>query len=622
VGNVLNAQTLLRYTQNVLFDEGDGKNLIKKTLSSARGLKTCFFALLIGAMMILSTFTLICAAAPTTVELNLLAEESGALRSDGAMTTVVNAGDTETDEGVQAFLSFDISSIPPGSTISDVVVDFSDYTVYGDPFDGSLGDGYLRGYLHDYGTLDGEDYYPDSPTGTIMLYHTPEELDVPASDMNVAEVLQNKLGSSRFQLRLQFQPPATNNNGVADVIQFQDVKLTVTFEAPVDFSVSASPVSRAVNPGVSTSYIVTLTSFGGFSDSVSLSVDGLPSGVTGVFDSSTVTPTGTVILTVSTGVSAPVGTSTLTITGSGGGLTRQATVIFEVSTTPTELDETPPVASAGQDLTVNVGATVTFSAAGSTDNVGIVSYEWDFGDGTSGTGVTISHTYEDVGTYNVTLTVTDAAGNFSTVTIVITAEGAKAAEFPYWILIPIIIGLIAAVVIVWFLLKRRKKEKLPKPAKIKMTVDSTEILADGKSTVKITIELLDEKEKPVSALADTEIKLVSSSGKLKKPVLKIPKGKGSEQTSLLASKEAGAATVSATAKGLDRAVITVAFREKKRYCMHCGTKMPFTSKRCPECGKSPPAGVDTKACKNCNAVIPAVAKFCAECGASQPKQEE
>jgi len=606
----------------VLFDEGEEKNLIKKTVSGVRGLKACFFVLLIGALMILSTFTLICVAAPTTMELNLLAEESGALRSDGAMTTVVNAGDTETDEGVQAFLSFDISSIPPGSTITDVIVDFSDYTVYGDPFDGSLGDGYLRGYLHDYGILDGEDYFPDSPSGTIIRYHSPEEMDVPASDMNVAEALQNKLGSSRFQLRLQFQPPDTNNNGIADVVQFQSVTLAVTFEAPVDFSVSASPVSRAVNPGVSTAYTVTLTSFGGFSDSVSLSVDGLPSGVTGIFEpSSTVTPTGTATLTVTTGVSAPIGTYTLTIKGSGGGLTRQTTVTFDINTTPSELDETPPVASAGQDLTVKIGSTVTFSAAGSTDNVGIASYEWDFGDGTSGTGVTASHTYDNVGTYNVTLTVTDAAGNFSTVTIVITAEGAKAAEFPYWILIPIIIALIAVAVIVWFLLKRRKKEKVPKPAKIKMTVDSTEILADGKSTVKITIELLDEKEKPVSALADTEIKLVSSSGKVK-PVLKIPKGKRSEQTSLVASKEAGAATVSATAKGLDRAVITVNFREKKRYCMHCGTKMPFTSKRCPECSKSPPAGVDTKACKNCNAVIPAVAKFCAECGASQPKQEE
>jgi len=597
--------------------------MVEKGVSSVRAFKTGLFVLLIGAFMVLSAFTFICAAAPTTVELTVLADESGTVYEDGNVNDLVyNVGDIALDLGAQAFLSFDISSIPAGSQIVDVVVDCSNFDIYGEPFGGSLGDGYLRAYPHDYGTLDAEDYFPESPVGAIMRYGSPEELNVVESNMNVAEALQNKLGSSRFQLRLQFQPPQTNNDGVVDVVQFQDVILAVTFEAPLDFSVSASPSSRSINPGVSTTYQVTLNPFGGFSDSVSLSVEGLPSGVTGIFDSSTVTPTATAILTVTTVSATPIGAYTLTIKGSGGGLTRQTTVTLDVSETPTELDETPPVAAAGQDLTVKVGSTVTFSAAGSTDNVGIVSYEWDFGDGTTASGVTTSHTYENEGKYNVALTVTDAAGNFNTVTIVITAEGRAEAEFPYWILIPIIIALVVAAFVIWYFFLRKKKEKLPKPAKIKMTVDSTEILADGKSTAKITIELLDEKDKPVSALADTEIRLVSSRGNVKKPVVKIPKGKGSEQTILVAPKEAGAATVSADAKGLDSAVITVTFREKKRYCMNCGTKMPFISKRCPYCGRSPPAGVDTKVCKNCNAVIPVVANFCAECGASQPKQGE
>ena len=78
-------------------------------------------------------------------------------------------------------------------------------------------------------------------------------------------------------------------------------------------------------------------------------------------------------------------------------------------------------------------------------------------------------------------------------------------------------------------------------------------------------------------------------------------------------------TLSATAKGLKKADTTVTFVEKERFCMHCSNKMPFTAKRCPACGRSPPAGVDTKTCKNCSAVIPAVAKFCPECGAGQPE---
>ena len=51
---------------------------------------------------------------------------------------------------------------------------------------------------------------------------------------------------------------------------------------------------------------------------------------------------------------------------------RALTVALEV------IDTTPPVANAGQDQTVNAGTIVTFDASGSSDNVGIVSYEWDF----------------------------------------------------------------------------------------------------------------------------------------------------------------------------------------------------------------------------------------------------
>jgi PKD repeat protein len=39
-----------------------------------------------------------------------------------------------------------------------------------------------------------------------------------------------------------------------------------------------------------------------------------------------------------------------------------------------------------------------------------VSYGWDFGDGTSGTGEHVSHTYGRAGSYTVSLTVTDNGG--------------------------------------------------------------------------------------------------------------------------------------------------------------------------------------------------------------------
>jgi len=57
------------------------------------------------------------------------------------------------------------------------------------------------------------------------------------------------------------------------------------------------------------------------------------------------------------------------------------------------------------------GKTVIFNASLSYDYNGeITSYEWDFGDGYTGTGMIISHTYTNYGTYTVTLEVTDDDG--------------------------------------------------------------------------------------------------------------------------------------------------------------------------------------------------------------------
>jgi len=85
-----------------------------------------------------------------------------------------------------------------------------------------------------------------------------------------------------------------------------------------------------------------------------------------------------------------------------------------------KLDKTAPVGDAGGDRSVAQNILVTFDASRSSDNVGVVSYEWDFGDGSKGTGLTTTHTYKETGTYSVRLTVKDAAGNKNTNSVSIT----------------------------------------------------------------------------------------------------------------------------------------------------------------------------------------------------------
>jgi len=60
------------------------------------------------------------------------------------------------------------------------------------------------------------------------------------------------------------------------------------------------------------------------------------------------------------------------------------------------------------------GETVTFDASASSDLDGtIVSYDWSFGDGDKGTGMSATHAYASVGVYNVTLKVTNNYGSYS-----------------------------------------------------------------------------------------------------------------------------------------------------------------------------------------------------------------
>jgi serine protease len=72
------------------------------------------------------------------------------------------------------------------------------------------------------------------------------------------------------------------------------------------------------------------------------------------------------------------------------------------------------------------GLVCSFNGSGSTDDNGITSYSWTFGDGSTGTGATTSRTYAAGGTYSVTLTVRDAGNLTGTRTQSVTATASSA----------------------------------------------------------------------------------------------------------------------------------------------------------------------------------------------------
>jgi PKD repeat protein len=99
-------------------------------------------------------------------------------------------------------------------------------------------------------------------------------------------------------------------------------------------------------------------------------------------------------------------TVTLTVTDNDGA-SSTCTTTANITATPNE----PPICDANGPYTGTEGLPVTFDGSGSSDPDGTVdAYAWDFGDGSTGTGVSPTHTYATAGTFAVELCVTDNDG--------------------------------------------------------------------------------------------------------------------------------------------------------------------------------------------------------------------
>jgi hypothetical protein len=136
------------------------------------------------------------------VELYSIIAEDGQIRKDDYIGPEPDVGNTKTSSGTQAFLSFDISTIPKGATIKSAALDLTTATIYGAPFN-TLGMIYV--YDCQYQTLSLRDYVVDLRPGALF------SIALPPSQLTVSQALASAVqrrvdaGSSRFQLRFQFQ---------------------------------------------------------------------------------------------------------------------------------------------------------------------------------------------------------------------------------------------------------------------------------------------------------------------------------------------------------------------------------------------------------------------------------
>ena len=111
--------------------------------------------------------------------------------------------------------------------------------------------------------------------------------------------------------------------------------LTVTVAGTPNFTITASPSTLTITQGSSGTSTITIGSQNGFSSATTLTVGGLPTGVTAAFSVNPVTPpangSASSTLTLTASATATTGSVTLTVTGTSGSLTHNTTIALTVN---------------------------------------------------------------------------------------------------------------------------------------------------------------------------------------------------------------------------------------------------------------------------------------------------
>ena len=130
-----------------------------------------------------------------------------------------------------------------------------------------------------------------------------------------------------------------------------------------DFSISASPPSLTLNSGQSQTVTVSVGEVNTFTSSVSIAVSGLPTGVTAVPATFSLTPGGQEQITLTAAASVAAGTATVTFQGTSGSLSHSSQVSLSVVVLPPNFS----ISATPSSLSVDTGGSqnVTVSVTGS-----------------------------------------------------------------------------------------------------------------------------------------------------------------------------------------------------------------------------------------------------------------
>jgi uncharacterized membrane protein len=155
--------------------------------------------------------------------------------------------------------------------------------------------------------------------------------------------------------------------------------LVVNAPAAAKFTLTATPSSRTIAAGSSTTYSVKMTTLSGFTGSVVFGVTGLPIGATGGFSRASRTSSGSTTLTVSTTSSVSPGSYPLTITGTNSGQIQTVPVTLVISGPPTAAVSPSPLDFG--NVTTGTNTTLNLTVA-NTGTASLSGGQFTFGGGT------------------------------------------------------------------------------------------------------------------------------------------------------------------------------------------------------------------------------------------------
>ena len=177
-----------------------------------------------------------------------------------------------------------------------------------------------------------------------------------------------------------------------------------------DFSLNVTPTSRTVAQNSSTTFTVSVVPVNNYTGTISFSVTGLPAGATAGFSPTTITTSGSTVVTITTAATTALGSYPLTIFGNDG------TIGHSVHVTLVVANPDFSIAASPTSQTVNQGSSTSYAVTQTALNnyVGTVSYSVSgLPSGATPTFTPASVTTSGTTTLGISTTAATTAGSYT-----------------------------------------------------------------------------------------------------------------------------------------------------------------------------------------------------------------